>query len=54
MNIVNEETKAIILRALSNFKVPEGKPKITQPQAWPGTTFVLGVDEDDGLALLGA
>jgi hypothetical protein len=50
MNIVNEETKMIMIRALGSVKVPEGEPKIFQPPAWPGATFDLSSGEEDGVA----
>jgi hypothetical protein len=53
MNVINEETSIIIYRALGNVKVPAGKPPLSRVEKWPGNTFVVGTDNDDGLALLG-
>jgi hypothetical protein len=53
MNVNNDETQMIIFRALGSVKVPAGKLKLSRVGKWPGTTFVLGTENDDGLALLG-
>lgn len=52
VDIVNDDTLAIIKRALQRWEPPQGQPRIDTPQLWPGTTFILTGDSE-GLALLG-
>ena len=47
MEVINQETDAIMQRALRHADVP-----VEFVQPWSGTTFVLNGDEE-GLALLG-
>ncbi|KAH7413607.1 hypothetical protein DE146DRAFT_749811 [Phaeosphaeria sp. MPI-PUGE-AT-0046c] len=53
LDIINSETLVWIDRALRSIEQPHGQPKITKPQVWPGTTFILNGDSE-ALALLGS
>lgn len=52
VDVVNDDTVAIIDRALQRLEPPRGQARIQHPQPWPGKTFVLTGDSE-GLALLG-
>jgi hypothetical protein len=54
LDMMNDDTLTIANRAINNWVPPEGQPKVTQVQPWPGTTFLVHADDDNALALLGS
>jgi hypothetical protein len=52
LTVINDDTLAIIKKALKKWEPPEGQKKPTEVPPWPGITFVLDGD-NEGLAILG-
>ncbi|KAF1945541.1 hypothetical protein EJ02DRAFT_475845 [Clathrospora elynae] len=52
IGIINEETRAIINRALDTFELHPGQTRPTEVGPWPGTTFIAGTPKYS--ALLGS